>query len=75
MKFIKVTGNINGHERTIYISPTYITDIHEYVYTGKLFISIGFQSAHGGTGAGGSRITLEGQEMDNFMKEVKLCNQ
>jgi len=75
MQFIKVTGDINGHARTVYINPTYITDIHEYVHLGKPFISIGFQSAHGGTGAGGSRITLEGQEMDKFMKEVTPCYQ
>jgi hypothetical protein len=75
MKFIKVTGNMDGHTRTIYINPTYITDINEYVYLFKSYISIGIQSAHGGTGSGGSRITLEGQEMDKFMKEVTLCNQ
>ncbi|CAB4180441.1 hypothetical protein UFOVP1049_32 [uncultured Caudovirales phage] len=75
MKFIKVTGEIDGIKKTLYINPAYITDINGYVYLGKSFISIGFQCAHGGTGAGGSRITLEGQEMDKFMKEVTLCNQ
>ena len=75
MKFIKVTGEIDGLKKTLYINPAYITDIHEYVYLGKTFISVGIQRAHGGTGAGGSRITLEDQEMDKFMKEVTLCNQ
>ena len=71
MKFIKVIGKVGKEKHIYFINTAYITDIKKYIYLGMPHLSVGVQSAHGGTG-NGMRIELTGDELTVFMEEMRL---
>ena len=63
--FIKIFDEKS--DRIRYINPQYITDLELYEYMGEDHMCIHVQSAHGGTGAGGIKFIVKGEEFKKIL--------
>lgn len=65
MKLVKVIGLVGCNKQIRYINLKYVTDIHEYIYLGIWHITISINN-----NSNSLRITLDGDDRINFMKEI-----